>query len=106
MYLPAYVFKRFCADAKKPRSYVQYPSVFRELWQAKQLNEDVYQRLINRDRNEKTRRGGQGESQFAQPVMNEKYSIDTHCLNKKNMLIDVLPSVYQLVHPEVREINI
>lgn len=38
MYVPAYVFKRFCADVRKSKSTVQYPSVFREIWLSNQIN--------------------------------------------------------------------
>lgn len=41
-----------------------------------------------------------------QPTTNEKYSLDTQCLSKRNILIDILPSVYQIIHPNVRETNI
>jgi hypothetical protein len=37
----------------------------------------------------------------------ERYNLGgLKCLRKKDMMLDVLPFIYQMIHPEVREINI
>lgn len=105
MFVPAYVFKRFCADVKKSKSVVPFPTVFRELWQARLVNQDLYARLINLKTASRSTTKDQ-EAALGQLKTNEKYSLDTQCLSKKNILIDILPCVYQIVHPQVREINI
>jgi hypothetical protein len=99
MYVPAYVFKKFCADVRKAN--LQFPSLFRDLWQEQQINLDLYSRLFKIKSNSKDT-----DSALVQPAANEKYSLDTHCLDKRSFLIDILPSVYQILHPTVREINI
>ena len=32
--------------------------------------------------------------------------MDLQCLNKKDITLDILPSVYQIIHPDIRDINI
>lgn len=33
-------------------------------------------------------------------------SVMQSCLRKKDMMLDILPMVYSMIHPDVREINI
>lgn len=76
MYVPGYVFKQFCADVRKSNTYVQFPSLFRELWQAQQANQDLFARLFKTKSSTKDT-----DTAINQPSANEKYSLDTHCLN-------------------------
>lgn len=67
----------------------------------------MYARLVNVKSGSKMRSAKEQEAALSgQPAANEKYSLDTQCLSKRNILIDILPCVYSIVHPEVREVNI
>lgn len=92
MYLPAYVFKIRCADHKKGK--VNFPYVFRDIWMTKNNNLDILQDICNYKRKSDN------------DIKNEKYSLNLKCLNNKNLVLDVIPYIYQIIHPNIRDINV
>lgn len=70
------------------------------------MNQDLYSQLVNVKTGGKMKGTKEQGIGLGQPAANEKYSLDTQCLSKKNIMIDILPCVYSVVHPEVREVNI
>lgn len=96
MFLPSYVFKRFCADQKK--GIVRFPACFRELYHARVANEDLLDRMLGT----KVKNGGSLRSQ----VEDESFRLGLFNMSRSEFCRDVLPSLYQIMHPEVRDTNV
>lgn len=111
--MPSLIFKKFCADQQKlitnqyNKSYfarVQFPSVFREMKADSKKNADDFASLMDL--------GSKGKKHFSKEEPDhERYGVGRNsviqtCLRKKDMMLDILPSVYLMLHPAVRECNI
>lgn len=66
------------------------------MWADKKQNNAVFEELLDlKKRTNNEERYGLGRNSTIQS-----------CIRKKDMMLDILPCVYLMIHPEVREINI
>ena len=66
------------------------------MWADKKTNNAIFEQLMDlKKRTNDEERYGIGRNSAIQS-----------CIRKKDMMLDILPNVYQMIHPEVREINI
>ena len=93
------MFKKYCADEQrhiKSRPVrVLYPTMFRDLKADIRKNTNIFESLLDLKPDsdcERFKIGGTGAVQSL--------------IRRRDMMFDVLPWVYLMVHPDVREINI
>lgn len=84
-----------------------YPDIFRKMAGSSKVNADVLDQLLDL-KNEKK---GKFEKMGKETSDIERFdlshdSVMQSCLRKKDMMLDILPMVYSMIHPDVREINI
>ena len=85
-----------------------YPDIFRKMWMNEKINRQTFDKLLDL----KSKQHGKFNKLDAKTqVETERFDLSQNsvmqsCLRKKDMMLDLLPYVYQMIHPDVREINI
>jgi hypothetical protein len=98
-FMPAFMFKKYCADEKrhiKSRPVrVLYPTMFRDMKNDIRKNTNIFESLLDLKPNNDNERYKIGGNSAVQSL-----------IRRKDMMFDVLPWIYLMVHPDVREINL
>ena len=107
LYAPAAVFRLFCAYMRRKSAYVKFPALFKNMYlETKENKETLGQLLDLKGKQNRYHRVSSITKDTA--TGEERYKVDGHLqsmLRKEDLYLDVLPYVFRMIHPNVRDVN-
>lgn len=119
--MPSLVFKKYCANERKDvvkfredRSTYTipvrtlFPDMFSKMFFSEKINREIFDTLLDlksKNHGKYNKVDTKSASEIERFDLSHN-SVMQSCLRKKDMMLDILPCIYQMIHPDVREINI
>lgn len=103
-YLPSYAFKRFCSGMMALNAKHEYPRDLRAMYFEQKRYENLIDSLLDMKSNKK------GFNKGTEVSDDERYKLSQHssiqgAMKRIDFKKDVLPYIYYMIHPNVRDIN-
>ena len=101
-YIPAAMFKLYCANMRKGYQSLEFPKLFRQMQLESKAKQEIAYQLLDL----KSKSLIKAKAVFAKDP-DERYKIPQlqNTLRKNEMYFDVLPFVYQMLHPQLRDVG-
>eukprot|EP00347_Sterkiella_histriomuscorum_P000515 403375550 len=106
-YIPAYTFRKFCAGVRISKN--EFPKEVRNFRFERQKYKDTFDKLLDLSGGKSQRKGFRKLKE--NDVNNEeRFKLDKNTslqtgIRKRDFNTDILPFIYHMVHPNIREIN-
>lgn len=106
-YLPSYCFRKFCAGSRANKN--EYPRQIRNFRMEKRKYDAILDQLIDL-KGTKINKKGISRVKKNDVVDEERYKLGKNTsiqtgMRKKDLTYDLLPYIFLMMHPNVREIN-
>ncbi|CDW81860.1 chromosome transmission fidelity protein 18 homolog [Stylonychia lemnae] len=106
-YLPAYTFRKFCSGNRANKT--EFPREIKNIRQTIQKNKYIFDQLLDLE-GTRMQKKGYRRVKKNEVVDEERFKLDKNTslqtgVRKRDFNTDLLPYIYQMIHPQIREIN-